>query len=264
MNVEDLKARVRTKNLSMGNDPDIPLRDFRGRFNPLGWTAHMVAARSPGGKDRIFAKIDLDEVEVLSSVAPYDYPTTTLDLPTSDREQSQWGYLMRSLIPFLAEGEPDELAGHTVRWEWRKDFYGVHPGNPDRGLGWWPCMSWNGKRGDLADDEVRAFWIVTEVNGITAEQAATIPGSVLAGEGMKVPGTGSTPEVDVDALIAETMAGKTHQDAVQDVMQLDVVRLEPAQVGRVMATDGSEGIIAEFLASGRLVEDSEGKLQLPG
>ena len=120
-------------------------------------------------------------------------------------------------------------------------------------------MSWNGKRGDLSDDEVRAFWIVTEVNGITAEQAATIPGSVLAGN---ITVAGDEAKVDVDALIADALNGKTPQDGMQAAMALDVVRNDPKQVGRVMATDGSDGVIAEFLASGRMVEEEGGKLTL--
>ena len=257
-NAEDLKARIRTRNLDTGNEPDIPLRQFSGTFSPLGYEAHLVPGRS-GGADRIFAKMDFTDVEVHESVAPYEYDIATLDLPTGNREASQWGFFLRSLRVFLdpETGEPDDLAGHTVRFEYRKDMFGVHPENPDRGLGWWPLMVWNGKRGDQSDDVNRAYWVVTAVDGITSEQAASIPGSVL---GKTVTPSAQAAEVDVDAQIIEALVGKTHRDGIAAATNLESVRSNPEQMSRVMGTVG-DGIIPELIAAGKIV-DNDGTIAL--
>lgn len=98
MTTEATEARVSTRGLVEGGYEQSPLRRFRGKF--AGYTTAPAT-----GYAGTRVTLNFTEVDVLQSVAPYNFPTAQLETGLSNRKKSKWGYFSDSLNALMDEEE---------------------------------------------------------------------------------------------------------------------------------------------------------------
>jgi len=111
--VSDLKAKLSSKNLREGGGPRTPLRKFWGDLQD--YTVKEVKYQS--GDSGYAIQYDFENVEVLESTEPYDFPIAQVDISYSPNDagevskNSRSGIFLDSLNAFYRENQdlPDAV-----------------------------------------------------------------------------------------------------------------------------------------------------------
>lgn len=107
----------------------LPLRLIRGVFDSLEPVYE---------NNRLSLKFNISELEVLETIAPWNYPTVQLNFKPSDRKNSTWGILLQSVAK-LGHEDLMELQGKrlTLKADPEHEFGGQDAdGNAIKGMVW--------------------------------------------------------------------------------------------------------------------------------
>ena len=137
------------------SDFDNPLRKFKGNF-----AGYETAPAT--GYEGTRVQLNFNEIEVLETTEPYNFPITTVNVGQSNKHKSRWGYLADSLAALLADDEDiKDAIGRQMTLVFCDNQDGRPAGKP----------IWN-KEADPAEfpDKMvpTAVWIVTEMEGANA------------------------------------------------------------------------------------------------
>jgi hypothetical protein len=111
---------------------------------------------------------NLDNINVIKTMVPYDQPVAQIEIMSSDKEDSNWGFFARSAARFIPENqEIDWLVGKNLHLKYtdQYDGQGIYLRRPDT----------NGVWGDVLSD----CWILEGVDGAgtAGAQTAAAPGA---------------------------------------------------------------------------------------
>lgn len=258
--IEDLKKRIRTSGFSDGNEPDTPLRDVSGDLVLL--EPNVYKRPNSSAEPRIFVNFRLDNIEVHESVAPYEYPSAAINLPTSDRNASGWGFMNSGINGvFVQPKQADSiwlLEGHRIRLTYQDRYFGFNEKKPEDPAENQLCYVWDGKRDGTNGVEVRKFFIVTEVDRLTGPQALEA-GGIGSTKASAVRSSGVITSLD-DPKILTAISGKTPQQAINAVMSIPGLNTNGAMVTQIMGTDGGSGLIATLTELGKIQVESDGTI----
>jgi hypothetical protein len=195
--MEDLRAQIRTRGLSVGGGPNTPLRDFWGTFDGYD-PVHNAQFNS------LNVKLKFSDIEVLESLTPYDFPAAELTIKFSDRaDGSLWGIFSGSVNKHLAETEDlPALIGKRVHLKYT-------PGHMmfNRSLN-------NGTGGQ----EAREAWEMIGVEGAAGSNGAGAAAAALS----------------PDAAILIILEGKTEQEFNAAALRDNRVKADAGMVGKIL------------------------------
>ena len=215
-----LKASVRVRGLEKPNAPQTPIREVTGNLN--SWTA---IGRSTNFGERVLAVLNLDNINVIRSQVPYDQPVASIEIMTSDKEESVWGFFAKSAARFIPEGqEIDWLIGHQLHLKFTDQYDGqnIYLRRPDANQVW--------------QDVLTDCWILEGIDGGG-------PAAVAGGTPVAV--------ANIDDTLAALLVGKAEgMEGQQALLTLPEVNASP--------TLPTEIISGAFMT--RMI--TEGKLQL--
>ena len=216
-----LKDSVKVRGLEKSGGPSTPLRALKGNLN--SWQA---ISRTTTFGDRVVAMLNLDNIEVIRTLSPYDQPVAQVEIMTSNKEDSVWGFFAKSAARFIPEGEElDWLVGHELYLDYT-DHYDGQPimlRRPDS----------NGVWGDVLTDA----WIISGVDG---GGDASSPGAV----------SGADPNEALAALLVGKSEGIEAQQALLGHPSVNASPTLPSEIisgafqsrlvdeGRVALVDG--------------------------
>ena len=221
--LDTLKASVKVRGLEKPNAPLTPLREITGNLN--SW---QPVARTTNFGERVVVVFNLDSLNVVRTMVPYDQPVAQIEIMSSDKEDSNWGFFARSAARFIPENEEiDWLVGKTLHLKYtdQYDGSGIYLRRPDA----------NGVWGDVLSD----CWILEGVDGA---------GSTTAG----TPAIVADPEASLDAL----MVGKTEGMEAQQALLAD----PSVNTSPTLPTEIVSGAFAQrMMDEGRVVVGPDGR-----
>ena len=111
---DDILDQISIRNLEAEGGPRTPLRKFTGKLEPL-----TTRTDNTYSKPRVIVKLSFTDVEVITSLEPYDFPIAELEVAHSQKEKSRWGIFSLSLAKLLQpEQDIKDAIGSKVEMTW--------------------------------------------------------------------------------------------------------------------------------------------------
>lgn len=215
--MEDLRSQIKTRGLRTGGAQH-PLIEFKGDFKGF-------EPEHDTRYNRVVVKLQFENIEVIASRTPYEFPVAEIRLGLSESTRSGWGVFAESAIPFYPSevSELDSLFGKRLHLR----YTGGH-------------MMWNPQAAGGGAEEAREAWEIVGVEGVSSN-GSTPNGST--------PAPRETPMSRVLGL----MEGKTQQEWAQAALRDPLVKTDSNLVSKLL----NQSLVAELQGTGAVSKEGD-------